>query len=72
MEMTIQDFNKATKMPDSFPKGGTIKSIHYNTSFIYGVKGICIAEEIYMQSSIYKDFLRLLLISDEDLSESER
>ena len=72
MEMTIQDFNTATKMPDSFPKRRVIKSIHYKTSFIDGEKGVCIAEEIYMQSIIYEDFLQPLLISNEDLPESER
>ena len=72
IEMTLENFNKATKMPDSFPKGRVIKSIHYKTSFLYGEKGVCIAEEIYVQSIIYKDYLQRLFMSDDKLPESER
>ena len=71
IEITLKDFAEATNMPDSFPKGRVIKSTHYKTSFLYGEKGVCIAEEIYVQSVLYRDQLRLL-VSDNKLPESER
>ena len=49
-----------------------IKSIHYKTSFLYREKGVCITEEIYIQSVRYKDYLRPLLVIDEELPGFER
>ena len=72
IEITLKDFAEATNMPDSFPKERVIKSTHYKTSFLYGEKGVCIAEEIYVQSVLYRDQLRPLLVSDNKLPESER
>ena len=72
IEITLKDIAEATNMPDSFPKGRVIKSTHYKTSFLYGEKGVCIAEEIYVQSVLYRDQLRPLLVSDNKLPESER
>ena len=67
MEMTLRDLEDAAKMPDDFPKGRVIKSNNYKTSFLYGAKAVCIAEEIYVHTLIYRDYLRPLLIKDDNL-----
>ena len=66
MEMTLKDLEEATKMPDDFPKGRVMKSNNYKTSFLYGVKAVCIAEEIYVYTLLYRDYLRPLLVQNED------
>ena len=64
--MTLKDIGEATKIADDFPKGRVIKSSNYKTSFLYGVKAVCIAEEIYMHTLVYRDYLRPLLLQNED------
>ena len=66
MEMTLKDLEEATKMPDDFPNGRVMKSNNYKTSFLYGVKAVCIAEEIYVYTLLYRDYLRPLLVQNKD------
>ena len=66
MEMKLKDIGEVTKIPDEFPKGRVIKSSSYKTLFLHGVKAVCIAEEIYIHTLVYRDYLRPLLLPNED------
>ena len=70
--MTLKDVEEAVKMPEEFPKGRVIKSKNYKTSFLYGEKAVSVAEEIFIQTLVYRDYLRPLVIRDEDLPDYER
>ena len=74
MEMTLRDVQEAVKMWEEFLKGRAINSANYKMSFLYDDKVVCITEEIFVYKLVFRDYLRPLLIQDEDcnLADYER